>query len=263
MIRLFVEGIGLRAPGLEGWDTSAPILAGQAPYVEAPLNLPPSPLLPAAERRRAPQIVRLALATGTEALAAANRAPEDVATIFTSSGGDGETIHNILSTLATEQRELSPTRFHNSVHNAAAGYWSIATGATAPSTSLCAHDGSFAAGLLEAAAQATARPVVLVAYDVPYPAPLSGVRPISAVFGMALLLSPAQGPAALARLELALQPEAAATPAPPALEPLRNAAPAAQSLPLLAALASGMAHTITLGYLPGMSLRLHISPAAA
>ena len=82
--------------------------------------------------------------------------------------------------LATDGREVSPTRFHNSVHNAPSGYWAVATGSREPSTSLCAYDASFAAGLLEAAAQATVddRPVTLVAYDLPYPEPLQRARPI-------------------------------------------------------------------------------------
>ncbi|HYP64130.1 MAG TPA: beta-ketoacyl synthase chain length factor [Acidocella sp.] len=262
MIDLFIEGIGLHGPGLESWEASAPVLRGEAPYQDAPPSLPASPLLPAAERRRAPKIVRLALAAGTEAFCISGRSPAETATIFTSSGGDGETIHDILSTLATPPRELSPTRFHNSVHNAAAGYWSIATGATAPSTSLCAHDDSFAAGLLEAAAQATAtgQPVALIAYDVPYPVPLARVRPIGAVFGVAFVLSPIEGPASIARLSLALQPYAAPSQAPALLEPLRRATPAARSLPLLAALAHGVERSVTLGYLDDMSLLLHLSP---
>ena len=183
--------------------------------------------------------------------------PPAAATIFTSSGGDGETIHDILNVLASPLRELSPTKFHNSVHNAAAGYWSIATGATSASTSLCAHDDSFAAGLLEAAAQAAAagEAVALIAYDVPYPAPLFAVRPVGAVFGAALVLSPVPTPASFARLDLALQPgAAAASPAAiPALEELRPTTPAARCLPLLAALASGMAANVTLGYLDDMA----------
>ena len=92
------------------------------------------------------------------------------------------------------ERDVSPTRFHNSVHNAPAGYWSIATGARGPSTSLCAHESSFAAGLLEAAIQAHAEAtrVLLIAYDLPHPFPLSAVAPVSAPFGVALLLAPAR-----------------------------------------------------------------------
>ena len=148
MIRLYVEGIGLRGPGLNGWAESLPVLAGRQDYLAAPTSIPPSLLLPANERRRAAQIVKIALAVGTEAFAAAGRDPAGTATVFTSSGGDGDTIHDILSVLASPQRELSPTRFHNSVHNAASGYWSIAQDCMEASTALCAYDASFGAGLL-------------------------------------------------------------------------------------------------------------------
>jgi 3-oxoacyl-(acyl-carrier-protein) synthase len=153
VIEVFVEGIGLRGPGLEGWAASRPILAGAVPFAAAPVILPPPALLPAAERRRAVPPVKLALAVGSEALQQAGRDPSGVATVFTSSGGDGDTVHEILRVLATAEREVSPTRFHNSVHNAPSGYWTIATGSREPSTTLCAHDASFAAGLLEAAVQ--------------------------------------------------------------------------------------------------------------
>jgi hypothetical protein len=148
------------------------------------------------------------------------------------------------------------------VHNAAAGYWSIATGATSASTSLCAHDDSFAAGLLEAAAQAaaTGQPVALIAYDVPYPAPLFTVRPVGAVFGAAFVFSPVPTAASFAQLHLALRPgPGKATPAAiPALEALRQSTPSARCLPLLAALAGSMAAEVTLSYLDDMTLALKI-----
>jgi hypothetical protein len=225
-------------------------------------------LLPANERRRAAQIVKIALAVGSEAFAAAARDPAETATVFTSSGGDGDTIHEILSVLASPNRELSPTRFHNSVHNSAAGYWSIATGAKAASTSLCCHDDSFAAGLLEAAAQAVTgqHAVALIAYDVPYPAPLCEVRPMGAAFALALVLSPIPTASSLAGIELGLQAASRQTSriGSPALEALRQNTPAARSLPLLAALALRAQTSISLNYLDDMILALNIdelSPA--
>lgn len=267
MISLYVEGVGLCGPGLEGWGAGEAVLRGEADYAPGPANVPPSPLLPANERRRAPKTVKLALAVGAEACAAAGRDPAGLPAIFTSSGGDGETIHEILNVLASPMRALSPTKFHNSVHNAAAGYWGIATGATAASTSLCAHDGSFAAGLLEAASQATAsgQAVVLIAYDVPYPAPLNMARPIAAMFGLALVLSPAATAASRARLDVALRPGAhMPSPAAPALEEMRQTTPAARSLPLLEVLAGDAAQAVMLEYLPDLALQVNIlrRPAA-
>lgn len=267
MMRVYLEGIGLFGPGLEDWAKGRAVLAGRADYMPVPLPLPPPALLPANERRRAPAIVKLALATCTEAFAAAGRDPATLAAVFTSSGGDGDTIHEILGTLASAQRELSPTRFHNSVHNTAAGYWSIATGAKAATTSLCCHDGSFAAGLLEAAVQAaeSGTAVVLAAYDAPYPAPLAAARPISAMFGAALLLTPVPAAASFARIDLALHPGThLPTPCVEAgLEALRRSVPAARGLPLLAALAGGGAAGMVLEYLPGLALWLDVAPRPA
>lgn len=262
MIRGYIEGIGLCGPGLDGWEASVPVLTGQADYAPAPTNVPACALLPANERRRAPKTVKLALAVSAEACAGTGRNPAELPTVFTSSGGDGETINDLLNTLASSRRELSPTKFHNSVHNAPAGYWSIATGARAASTTLCAHDDSFAAGLLEAMAQmATMRQaVVLIAYDVPYPDPLFAARPVGAVFGMALVLSPTPSAASFAWLELALRPGVdTPSPAIPALEALRKTTPAARSLPLLAVLAGGMGADVTLDYLSDMVLKLNIT----
>ncbi len=265
-MRVYLEGIGLRGPGLAGWAASQPVLAGVQCYVMAPPVVPPSALLPANESRRAVQIVKIALAVGAEAFAASGRDPAATAAVFASSGGDGDTIHEILGVLASAERELSPTRFHNSVHNAAAGYWSIATGSRAASTSLCCHDDSFAAGLLEAAVQATAaqHAVALIAYDVRYPAPLSDVRPIGAAFAVALVLAPTPSQVALASIDLELRPgRDAPTPAAgPTLETLRQTTPAARSLPLLAALGRRARAEIILNYLDDMVLALNVVPLA-
>ena len=261
-MRLFLDAIGLRGPGLEGWVASIPLLEGGVPYAAVPTMIPPATLLPANERRRAPQTVKLALAVGVEAFASADIAPAACSTVFASSGGDGETIHEILATLAGPVRELSPTRFHNSVHNVAAGYWSIATGAKRPATSLCAHDGSFAAGLLEAGAQALATDgtVALIAYDLPYPQPLAATRHIGAAFAVALLLSPTASGRSLARLEVELGAPTSRACAIPALEALRRSIPAARVLPLLEALARREKTAMSLDYLDDLGLALRVAP---
>lgn len=150
-MHIYVEGVGVCGPGLKNWQESRRILAGNEAYVPLPVVLPRCEVLPENERRRAVPTVKLALGVGSEALANAGRDAAATAAVFTSSGGDGATLNHILDVLASEERELSPTRFHNSVHNAPSGYWSIATRSREPSTSLCCHDASFPAGLLEAA----------------------------------------------------------------------------------------------------------------
>jgi hypothetical protein len=241
-LKFFVEAAAVLGPGLPGWEAARPILAGSAPYAPADLVLPRFEVLPAAERRRVGLVVKLSILAGLQALGQAGRPGDAVPTVFTSSGGDGGVINEICTMLAGSDRLISPTRFHNSVHNAPSGYWGIATGSRAPSTSLCAFDWSFGAGLLEAVTQAGIdhESVLLIAYDLPYPEPLRGVRPIRHPFASALLIVRERSPRSLAACELG----SASTGAPSRmrddnLEQLRRDNPAARSLPLLAALAGG------------------------
>jgi hypothetical protein len=222
----------------------------------------PSALLPPAERRRMTDTVKLALAIGSEAVAQAGREAEHLPSVFTSSGGDGVTITAILEILASTQREVSPTRFHNSVHNAPSGYWSIATHSRESSTSLCAFDYSFGAGLLEAASLAISdgRPVLLISYDMPYPTTLHAARPISSIFGTALVLSPERSAHSLAALTLSFGPSDSLESAmpTPALEDLRTGNPAARALPLLAAIAEGADRDVTIPMMADNLLSLRI-----
>ena len=80
-------------------------------------------MLPANERRRAAASVRWALAAAQEAVSAAAARPARSRPSSPPAASDGETLHRICEALASAEREVSPTRFHNSVHNAAAGYW--------------------------------------------------------------------------------------------------------------------------------------------
>lgn len=264
MMRVHVEGIGLVGPGLNGWQTSRALLRADAAYVEEPTIVTPSDWLPPAERRRTGLPVKLALAAGRDAFANAGRDPSVTATVFTSSSGDGENLDHICTTLASAERDISPTRFHNSVHNAPAGYWSIATHSQAPSTSLCCHDASFAAGLLDAASQVAvdAKPVALITYDQPYPEPLHAVRPIDVSFGMALVLTPQATDRTIAAFDVTFMPDKAADTGMTndALERIRLNVPAARCLPLLAALASATPAVVILKY-GDSHLRVDVMPS--
>jgi hypothetical protein len=262
-MRVFVEGVGIAGPGLQDWAAARSVLAGSVPYESAPFVPKPVMLLPPAERRRAGTAIRLAIGVGTEALAHAERDPASMAMVFASSGGDSDTVHEILCVLATDAREVSPTRFHNSVHNAPAGYWAVATNSREPSSSLCAFDSSFSAGLLDAAVQVIVhdKPVTLAAYDVPYPAPLHDVRPIEAAFGIALVLTPRPTERTFAVLRISPCQSGTAVPmADPDLERLRLGNPAARGLPLLAVLARGDFGTIYLEAQAGTSLEVVVEP---
>jgi len=247
----WVEGVGVLGPGLPDWPAAVRVLRAQQPWQSAPTVLPAPQCLPAAERRRTGAVVKLALAVGLEAARHAGADAASLPAVFTSSGGDGANCHEICEVLASPERLISPTRFHNSVHNAAAGYWGIATGATAACNALCAYDASFGAGLLEAMAQVAVeeRPVLLIAYDASYPEPLRSARPIPDAFGVALVLAPRAGAGALAQLQARLTDEPADALPDAQLERLRSAIPAARSLPLLAQLARRSPGRVVLEYL--------------
>jgi hypothetical protein len=261
-MRVFVEGVGIVGPGLQGWTASRAVLAGEEAYRPGATMVAASELLPAAERRRAPVAVRLALAAGEEAFRNAGRDAGSTATVFASSSADGDTLHHICETLASAAREVSPTRFHNSVHNAPAGYWSIATRCMKPSTSLGCYDASFAAGLLEAAVQVAAGgvPVGLITFDQPYPEPLHRAHPVSSSFAAALVLTPESGERAFAVLEIEFVPTPGQTTRMPdaGLEAARLGNSAARALPLLAVLAA-KGGSVAFDYLSEAHLRIAAS----
>jgi hypothetical protein len=261
MLDAYINGIGLLGPGLNDWPTGREVLRGGQAYLPQPTILPAPAALPPAERRRCGPIVKLSLAVGYQAASAAGMDVASLATVFSASGGDGTNCHEICEMLASDDRQISPTRFHNSVHNAAAGYWGIATGAMASSSVLCAYDASFGAGLLEAVTQAVVdrMPVLLIAADTTYPAPLRAKRPIPDEMGIGLLLSPTSSSTSIARIHVSLTDQVAESMKQDELEALRKAIPAARGLPLLQALANESAGRVVLDYLDRVRLAVDIT----
>jgi len=257
-----IESVGVLGPGLPDWPATSRVLSGAESWQPTATVLPPPLSLPSAERRRTGAVVRLTLAVGLEATGRAGIDPAGLPAVFSSSSGDGQNCHEICEVLASSERQLSPTRFHNSVHNAPAGYWGIATGATAAANSLCAHDASFGAGLLEAMCQVAVErsAVLLIAYDTSYPEPMRSVRPVPDAFGVALLLAPVASAASLAHIELTRSEAAADYMDDPALERLRASIPAARCLPLLAQLARGTPGCVRIDYLERARLALTVDP---
>lgn len=241
-MQVYVDGIGVRGPGLYGWSEAKQILTGASSHDALATTRYEEHFLPANERRRASAIVRLAIDVGFEALSASNTSAAEVATVFATSGGDGGAVHDICSALATPQRDVSPTRFHNSVHNAPAGYWNIAAGSQQASTTISGYDVSFATGLVEAATVVLSKQkdVLLVVCDMPYPFPLANARPMRDSFATALLLRPHRTDHNMATLTIGVAAgtiNATKIENNAQLEALRETVPSARALPLLQAIA--------------------------
>ncbi len=256
-----IRSLSCVAPGLPDWSAMKAVLRGETRYEPAELGRLKPRWVPANERRRLSPVMRLALAAGEQALETAGCARDLPASVFTSACGDGGIIHAICEELARPAPELSPTRFHNSVHNAPAGYWAIASGARAPASAIAAHDASFAAGWIEATllAEETGGPVLLVAYDHPLPAPLDAKRHLSAPFACALLLDAEPNASGLARVETGTSASTAETTLEdPALEALRRGNPAGRALPLLSLIARDESGSAALPWLPDSPLVLKV-----
>lgn len=264
MISVYLQALGAAGPGLGGWPQTRAVLRGEAPYRAEELERYKPQRLPANERRRATLLVRTAFRVCEELAENADLDLAQCAAVFASAGGDYTIIDQICRVLRGGERQVSPTQFHNSVHNSAAGYWSIATGSRAASTSISGRDHSFSAGLLEAATFCAleAQNTLLAAYDIRPPEPLLGKRPVGADFGAAFLLTPDAGPHSLAKLTLSIpaQSRAASGCSDPALEALRTANPAARCLPLLELLARGQNGTLHFAVPDQRGLQLEVTP---
>ncbi|MFN0038882.1 MAG: beta-ketoacyl synthase chain length factor [Burkholderiales bacterium] len=259
----YVNGIGLWSPRLPGWEASRPILLGNVPGPDSDAARPAPALLPPNERRRAPDTVALSMEVASQACNQAGINPATLPCVFTSTHGDLAVTDYMCSTLASNPTLVSPTRFHNSVHNAAAGYWTIATGCGVPYTALSAHEFSFAQGLLEALLQLDASSdVLLVAYDIEAKGLIAAVASSKGMLGAALVLSKQQSAntRAALRWEISEAGAASATAASPRNSALVAGNAMQACLPMMEALA-GLIDTVTIPL--GASLALHIHVRAA
>ena len=165
---LYIEGPAFWSATLPGWEIASAVFRGDGAPADPPAKRPSPQLLAPAERRRAPDTVALALEVAAASVAAAGRNAADLPCVFASAHGDLGINDYMCGTLAADPLLLSPIKFHNSVHNAASGYWTMGTGCMQASTAISAFNHSFTAGLLEASAQCAAdeRAVLLVGYDI-------------------------------------------------------------------------------------------------
>lgn len=249
-----IAGIGFWSDGLPDWACARAFAAGGAAPADAPARPAPQLLAPN-ERRRAPPSVLVALEVALAACRDADRDPATLPSVFASTHGDLGITDYMCATLAGVPTDLSPTRFHNSVHNAAAGYWTIGSGCMQTTTAISAHRASFAQGLLEAMTQLAtdADAVLLVGYDTAAAGLLSTVTRSEGLLGAALVLArDGAGTRVAAALEDGEAPDGDGT-----LARLARGNAMAPMLPLFDALAGGAAQ-VALHAGPGRRLALDL-----
>jgi Beta-ketoacyl synthase, N-terminal domain len=234
-----VMGISFWSTRLPGWDIARAVIRGEAaaPAVNSPRPAPT--LLAPTERRRAPDSVALALEVAAKACEAAQIDPSALPSVFASTHGDLAISDYMCATLAATPTLISPIKFHNSVHNAAAGYWTIGTHCDAPYTAISAHHYTFAMGLLEALVQVSdeQRPVLYVAFDIEGKGPLQAMAQSEGLLGIGLVLQPARTASAGKRISAQLEFEVPVTAARTAAAQLVAQNSMAACFPLFEALA--------------------------
>lgn len=190
-LRCKVAGIGAWGSYFDSWDALQGLLQGNdTPETR---NKGPKPdVIPANERRRAPLPVRLAVESSWQATQSAGVSPDALTCVFVSGLGDTDLTDYMCKTLASEHKELSPTKFHNSVHNAPAGYWTISTKTMRAANSVAGFEESVSLTLLEAMIQCESEgvPLLVTLYDAPVADVLKPLLANQEAFAFSLILYP-------------------------------------------------------------------------
>jgi len=191
-MKVRIAGIGAWGPGFENWDILRDWLAGGAAPASLEMARPAPASIPPRERRRAPLSVKLAVAAAEQACAMGAIAPQEPVCVFASGMGDMDITDYMCRTLASDDPLVSPTKFHNSVHNAPVGYWSISQGAKRSSNAVAGFRHTVPASLLEATTQCVTEqlPVLWASQDIVSPGPFRVIEDIPAACAFALLLLP-------------------------------------------------------------------------
>ena len=153
------------APGLESeqdwqlWQTGNSGKNAQKD-VTADLNLPQLSVIPAMQRRRLSPFAKVALHCAMEA---SGELQANIPFVFSSRHGDLHRTTGLIENIA-QASDLSPTQFGLSVHNAAAGLFSIFSGNRAPLSAIAAGEHSFMMGLVDCIAKLHANKLSHILY---------------------------------------------------------------------------------------------------
>ncbi len=194
MSAAYVTGIGLFTPGYpspRSWCEGRP---------DEEADKPEAKMLAGPLRRRATALTRIGIDVLEQAAAMGGADLSTVPSVWATAHGEHSAAIALLGLMQKGEGKLSPTKFHNSVHNTASGYASIASTNCSPSTTLTGGHELAASALFEAMCLLGARggEVALVLADEALMPPFER-KDALAPLGLSLLLS--DRPAgALARL---------------------------------------------------------------
>jgi len=193
--------------------------------------------IPPLLRRRSSQAMQLAFSSAAAACEQARRSPATLPSVFASVAGEIQTTDLLCSELVKPEGVISPSAFHNSVQNTAAGYWSIAQQCTQPASALAAGVDTFAMALLEVWCQLSCQggELLLVCYDEIWPAYLAPGRGRPA-FACALVLAAGAAEGSIVQIG---RPQPGDAAFPPVWAPLADSMPILAAIPLLSSVSTG------------------------
>ena len=256
---VYINTLSIAAPSLMGLEQAIPVLTGETQWQLSELPKLVPQLLPANERRRVTNLIKLALHVADEA----NIPGQALPAVFASSNGDLLITDHICNSLTMVPKYVSPIQFHNSVHNAPAGYWAIAAKSPAASTSISTGDTTFSSGLLEAVTQVLCQQedVLYVAYDFPAAAPLDKFTGITEAFATAFVLSLNKTENSYGSIKLDINVDDVDTSSclNSSLNNLQTSNPIAECLPLLEALCLKNTSTLYLPHLNNSKLKIEVA----
>ncbi len=187
-----VLACGAWGEGFEQWSELSQLLSSSDADLKESKGPKPE-IIPANERRRAPLSVRLAVESSWQAAQNAQIDPKELTCVFVSGLGDTQLTDYMCKVLAGETKELSPTKFHNSVHNAAAGYWTISTGCEKAANSVAGFQNSVSLALMEAMLQCQQehKTILLTFFDAPVSKVLEDIMGSGTSFAFSMIIAPA------------------------------------------------------------------------
>ena len=181
----YVRGIGLWIPGYpspEAWFSATP---------DPEATVPAASLLEGPLRRRATPLTRMGIEVLQQAVAMGKADLKAIPSVWATAHGEHSAAIALLGMMQRGEGKLSPTKFHNSVHNTASGYASISSGNCAPSTTLTGGAELVASTFVEAACmlETQGRDIAVVLADEPLLPPFDR-SDASTALALGFLLSP-------------------------------------------------------------------------
>jgi hypothetical protein len=181
----YVRGVGLWTPG---YPSPLAWCSGEA---DPEATKPSASLLEGPLRRRATPLTRMGIEVLQQVAAIGKADLATIPSVWATAHGEHSAAIALLGMMQRGEGKLSPTKFHNSVHNTASGYASISSGNCAPSTTLTGGAELVASAFIEAACMLDEfdRDIAMVLADEPLLPPFDRAD-ASTALAIALLLSP-------------------------------------------------------------------------